>query len=91
MKFRTVIIAPLAFPLLASCQAEKRLSPEEQARQEAYTCESDRVARVDCALVDTRPTLQKMRIPRLCKRRRSQARSQQRLTVGNISRQVRSR
>ena len=52
MKITTIFIAAGAALLLAGCQTTKPLSPEQQAKQDEYNRENDRVAKADCELVD---------------------------------------
>ncbi|NTA39849.1 hypothetical protein [Agrobacterium salinitolerans] len=52
MKITTIFIAAGAALLLAGCQTAKPLSPEQQAKQDEYNRENDRVAKADCGLVD---------------------------------------
>lgn len=48
---RIVLVAGMALAL-AGCQSTKPLSPQEQARQDEYNRENDRVAKADCVLVE---------------------------------------
>lgn len=52
MNIKTIIVAAGMALVLTGCQSAPKLSPEEQAKQDEYNRENDRVAKADCVLVD---------------------------------------
>lgn len=52
MKIKAIVLVTGLALALAGCQTTKPLTPEEQARQDEYNRENDRVAKADCVLVE---------------------------------------